>query len=54
MLTAFYVDNGKQLPAWKDLPHVTHWLLPLLVATPRLVRASCGIHWCVRRAGREA
>ena len=21
MLIAFYVDNGKQLPVWKDLPH---------------------------------
>jgi len=21
MLIAFYVDNGKQLPIWKDLPH---------------------------------
>ena len=23
LLTAFYVDNGKQLPIWKDLPHFT-------------------------------
>jgi hypothetical protein len=23
MLIAFYVDNGKQLPVWKDLPHFT-------------------------------
>jgi hypothetical protein len=21
MLIAFYVDNGKQLPLWKNLPH---------------------------------
>jgi hypothetical protein len=21
MLIAFYVDNGKQLPLWKDQPH---------------------------------
>jgi uncharacterized membrane protein len=39
MLIAFYVDNGKQLPIWKDLPHVTYWLLPLLVAAPLLLRA---------------
>ena len=24
LLIAFYVDNGKQLPVWKDLPHVTY------------------------------
>jgi hypothetical protein len=39
MLVAFYVDNGKQLPIWKDLPHVTYSLLPLLVAAPLLIRA---------------
>jgi hypothetical protein len=33
MLIAFYVDNGKRLPIWKDLPHVTYWLLPLVVGT---------------------
>lgn len=39
MLIAFYVDNGKQLPIWKDLPHVTYWLLPLAVGLPLIVRA---------------
>jgi len=39
MLIAFYVDNGKQLPVWKDLPPVTYWLLPLVVGVPLLVRA---------------
>ena len=39
MLAAFYVDNGKQLPIWKDLPHSMSWLLPLLVAAPPLARA---------------
>ena len=39
MLIAFYVDNGKQLPVWKDLPHFMYWLLPLLVAAPLLFRA---------------
>jgi hypothetical protein len=39
MLIAFYVDNGKQLPIWKDLPHVAYWLLPLVVAAPLLIRA---------------
>jgi uncharacterized membrane protein len=39
MLIAFYVDNGKQLPLWKDLPYVTYWLLPLAVGLPLIVRA---------------
>jgi hypothetical protein len=39
MLIAFYVDNGSQLPVWKDLPRATYWLLPLLVAMPLLTRA---------------
>jgi len=28
LLIAFYVDNGSQLPLWKNLPHTTYWLLP--------------------------
>ena len=39
MLIAFYVDNGKQLPIWKDLPHFIYWLLPLAVGIPLIVRA---------------
>jgi len=39
MLIAFYVDNGKQLPLWKDLPDVMYWLLPLAVGIPLIVRA---------------
>jgi hypothetical protein len=39
MLVAFYVDNGKQLPLWKELPHFTYWLLPLLFGVPLIVRA---------------
>jgi hypothetical protein len=48
MLIAFYVDNGKQLPVWKDLPPVTYWFLPLVVATPLLARALL-YHPLVRR-----
>ena len=40
MLIAFYVDNGKQLPIWKDLPHFTYWLVPLAVAAPLIIWAS--------------
>jgi hypothetical protein len=39
MLVAFYVDNGKQLPIWKDLPPFTYWLLPLAVGGPLIIRA---------------
>jgi len=39
MLIAFYVDNGKQLPIWKDLPHFAYWLLPLAIGIPLIVRA---------------
>jgi hypothetical protein len=39
MLIAFYVDNGKQLPVWKDFPDFMYWLLPLLVGLPLIVRA---------------
>jgi hypothetical protein len=39
MLTAFYVDNGKSLPVWRDLPHVTYWLTPSVMGIPLIVRA---------------
>ena len=39
LLIAFYVDNGKQLPLWKDLPHFTYWLLPLAAGVPLIIRA---------------
>jgi MFS family permease len=34
LLTAFYVDNGKNLPLWDRLPTAAYWLLPAIVATP--------------------
>ncbi|MBR0719267.1 hypothetical protein [Bradyrhizobium liaoningense] len=39
MLVAFYVDNGKQLPVWKELPHFMYWAIPLAVGLPLIVRA---------------
>jgi hypothetical protein len=39
LLIAFYVDNGKSLPLWKELPPTTYWLLPALVGIPLIVRA---------------
>jgi hypothetical protein len=39
MLIAFYVDNGRQLPVWKDLPHFLYWLIPAAVGIPLIARA---------------
>ncbi len=39
LLTAFYVDNGKNLPLWRDLPSVSYWLLPAAVGIPLILRA---------------
>jgi hypothetical protein len=39
LLTAFYVDNGKNLPLWKDLPPIAYWLAPAAVGIPLIVRA---------------
>jgi hypothetical protein len=49
LLTAFYVDNGKQLPLWKELPVWTYWTLPALVGTPIIVWALLG-HRVVRQS----
>jgi hypothetical protein len=34
MITAFYVDNGKNLPLWHELPQIGFWLLPAMIGTP--------------------
>jgi hypothetical protein len=39
MLIAFYVDNGKQLPLWRDLPPFAYWLIPLAIGLPITLRA---------------
>jgi hypothetical protein len=39
LLTAFYVDNGKNLPIWNQLPSILYWLIPAAVGTPLIVRA---------------
>jgi hypothetical protein len=49
LLIAFYVDNGRSLPLWKELPPVTYWLLPAAIAIPLIVRALLW-HPLVRRA----
>ena len=39
MLTAFYVDNGKSLPLWRDLPTPAFWIGPTFVGLPVIVWA---------------
>jgi len=39
LLTAFYVDNGKSLPLWKELPPIAYWLLPAAVGLPLIIHA---------------
>jgi uncharacterized membrane protein HdeD (DUF308 family) len=39
LLTAFYVDNGRNLPFWRNLPSIAYWLLPAAVGIPLIVRA---------------
>jgi hypothetical protein len=39
MITAFYVDNGPNLPLWRELPPIAFWILPTLVGTPILLNA---------------
>jgi hypothetical protein len=39
MLTAFYVDNGKNLPLADRLPQAAYWLLPAVIAAPLIIRS---------------
>jgi hypothetical protein len=39
MITAFYVDNGPNLPLWRELPPIAFWILPTLVGIPILLNA---------------
>jgi hypothetical protein len=51
VLIAFYVDNGRQLPLWKDLPHFTYWLIPLAIGLLLIVRALLRHPLARREAG---
>ncbi len=37
MLTAFYVDNGRNLPIWRELPDAVYWLGPSAFGIPLIV-----------------
>jgi uncharacterized membrane protein len=51
MLTAFYVDNSKSLPLWRELPQIAFWLLPAGFGVPLIARALLR-HPLARREGR--
>lgn len=37
LLTAFYVDNGKNLPLWKLLPELFYWIIPGAIGIPIMI-----------------
>jgi uncharacterized membrane protein len=37
LVTAFYVDNGKSLPLWKELPEWAFWILPSSIGAPIII-----------------
>jgi hypothetical protein len=53
MLTGFYVDNGPNLPGWKELPPLAFWFLPGLIGVP-LIFYVWKRHPLTRSAGQGA
>jgi hypothetical protein len=53
MLTAFYVDNGKNLPLWRELPQIAFWIGPAVIGAPIILCAMLR-HPVVRRLNRGA
>lgn len=53
LLTAFYVDNGKSLPLWRELPQWSYWVLSGALGAPILIHALLR-HPLVRQARRVA
>ncbi|HEX7884584.1 MAG TPA: hypothetical protein VF474_01285 [Phenylobacterium sp.] len=39
LLTAFHVDNSKNLPPWRALPQIAFWFLPAIVGAPIIAYA---------------
>jgi len=59
LLTAFYVDNGRNLPLWRELPMIAFWLLPSAVGIPIMayvllrhpvIRRICAVSQCLDQA----
>ncbi|HKW11338.1 MAG TPA: hypothetical protein VJO33_13230 [Gemmatimonadaceae bacterium] len=42
LLTAFYVDNGKNLPLWNRLPSISYWRLASVIGVPCSMRRYDG------------
>ena len=53
LLTAFYVDNGRFLPFWKELPPIALWLQPSVIGLPFLIYALLW-HPLIRQSKRSA
>lgn len=51
LLTAFYVENGSDLPLWDRLPPITYWIIPGAVGVP-LILLALWLHPVPRRARR--
>jgi hypothetical protein len=51
MLTAFYVDNGPQLPLWDRLPTLAFWLFPSAIGAPVITRALIRARHAALRPG---
>jgi hypothetical protein len=49
LLTAFYVDNGPNLPLWRELPRWAFWVLPATVGAPIIIYVMLR-HPIMRRA----
>jgi hypothetical protein len=39
LLTAFYVENGEDLPVWDRLPPLAYWLAPGVIGAPIVILA---------------
>ena len=51
LLTAFYVDNGENLPVWRSLPPLVYWLGPAAIGLPFIAYAMLR-HPLARGGGR--
>jgi len=52
LLTAFYVDNGRNLPLWRSLPQAAFWVLPAAIGLPIWAWALLR-HPLLRRGNRD-
>jgi len=43
LLTAFFIDNGPNLPLWRHLPALVFWLGPVLIGLPLLALAAVAL-----------